>query len=692
MNTDKKISFSISFNPTWVLSKREDMVLPIDRFTFELKKKYEVTQLDTSLTDCSGVIDIPDDADDMAMQASLQKELQDMLASMYHLSDDASVYTLSLDVFTAPEEENAPTEEIPSVEEIIASEKLMSKDTQTVKPKKNSTAPSETSSAIEMINALVGASEFKEIAAECVRIAPYVKKHGTFDAFTHRSYLVSVNDGYGLSTYLHLFAELIAELGLFEFNSKKRVVEVSLLSPQKRNQMESPFSAALSCFQKTSGGKIVCIDISEWMSNTDDKEFRDFLKTIDLHAGENIVFFRVPFVEKNILLELHTNLNDQLFVKDFSIIPFDSQELDICANALLTELGFQMETESWEVFRQRITEEKNDGRFYGINTVRKVILEMIYLKQLHDALSGNDDTLIRKDEIKDLIADHSGLNQTGMQMLSELVGMESVRQRVEEIIAQIEASLQNESLGSPCIHMRFVGNPGTGKTTVARIIGKIMKEKGILRNGNFFEYSGRDFCGRYVGETAPKTASMCRDAYGSVLFIDEAYSLYRADGSSNADYGREAIDTLVAEMENHRTDLMVIMAGYPDDMEKLMTGNVGLKSRMPYQIDFPNYSREQLAQIFLGMTQKSFTYQPDFEEAVREYFNCLSDELMNAKEFSNARFVRNLFERTWGKAVLRCQMAQKECTSLIVEDFRLATSEKEFQNIMQKKSKTIGFI
>ena len=103
-------------------------------------------------------------------------------------------------------------------------------------------------------------------------------------------------------------------------------------------------------------------------------------------------------------------------------------------------------------------------------------------------------------------------------------------------------------------------------------------------------------------------------------------------------------------------------------------------------------TQEQLAQIFLGMVKKSFTYQSDFENAVKDYFNNLSDELMNAKEFSNARFARNLFERTWGKAVLRCQMAQKKCTALAVEDFRLATAEKEFQNVMQKKNKPIGFI
>lgn len=105
-----------------------------------------------------------------------------------------------------------------------------------------------------------------------------------------------------------------------------------------------------------------------------------------------------------------------------------------------------------------------------------------------------------------------------------------------------------------------------------------------------------------------------------MLFIDEAYSLYRDEGLSNADYGREAIDTLVAEMENHRTDLMVIMAGYPDEMENLMSGNIGLKSRMPYLIEFPNYTREQLAEIFFTMAKKGFSFDDNFSDAVRSYF------------------------------------------------------------------------
>ena len=153
-----------------------------------------------------------------------------------------------------------------------------------------------------------------------------------------------------------------------------------------------------------------------------------------------------------------------------------------------------------------------------------------------------------------------------------------------------------------------------------------------------------------------------------MLFIDEAYSLFRSD-ASGADYGREAIDALIAEMENHSDDLLVIFAGYPEDMDTLMHANQGMASRIPYTIKFPNYTREQLLDIFMRMSSEYFHSGDDYADAAREYFLGLPDSILESPEFGNARYVRNLYERVWSKAALRCPVKDISQLVLTAEDF-----------------------
>ena len=280
--------------------------------------------------------------------------------------------------------------------------------------------------------------------------------------------------------------------------------------------------------------------------------------------------------------------------------------------------------------------------------------------------------------------------------LARMIGMREVERRLKEVIVQIKTqralAAKGKKVERPVIHMLFTGSPGTGKTTVARIAARMMRQAGILRKGHLVEVRGRDLCGEYIGTTAPKTSAICRDAYGSVLFIDEAYSLFRNDFASARDFGREALDTLVAEMENHRDDFCVIMAGYKDEMDAMLLGNTGLKSRIPYEINFPNYTREDLEKIFFTMLDGNFDYEENLKEAVHEFFAAMPEETFTSKEFSNARLVRNLYERTWGKAAYR-QSLEGGDLRILKSDLAGAMADSEFKKLMTRnfERRGIGF-
>ncbi len=540
---------------------------------------------------------------------------------------------------------------------------------------------------LEKIDKLVGANEFKDFAKEIVKVAPIIKKKRSQDVFAAQGYLFSIGDGCGLSTYLELFATLVEVLGLASIVAFSSVVEIKLdLTSKPAEDLSVVYNVLENGDSELV--KLLCIDIGKWIDKTDTEDFKKLLKNMQKASDKFIFAFRVPFVDKDVLGRVATSLNDLMSVRVLSIPPFDNVQTKEIARRDLQNYGLEMSVAAWQCFFERIAEEKRDGKFYGLNTIKKVVKELVYKKQVALSNGAKDATLIGvKDARK--ICSYKDDKGEGMAQLDKLVGCEQIKRQIEEILAQIELAKTQSGLEKPCLHMRFVGSPGTGKTTVARILGKILKEKEVLRIGNLYEYKGRDFCGQYIGETAPKTSGMCRDAYGSVLFIDEAYSLYRGDDNSR-DYGIEAIDTLISEMENHKDDLVVIMAGYTDDMEKLMDGNRGLKSRMPYTIEFPNFTRGQLFEIYKSMAADKFKIADDLYPAVKAYFEGLSDEVLNSKNFSNARFVRNLFERTWAKAAMRCQLEGQKSVALCASDFLNASSEKDFAFQIEKKIK-LGF-
>ena len=233
-----------------------------------------------------------------------------------------------------------------------------------------------------------------------------------------------------------------------------------------------------------------------------------------------------------------------------------------------------------------------------------------------------------------------------MAELNGLIGLADVKREVNSLINLIKVRKMRESHGLKVMdmsfHMVFTGNPGTGKTTVARLIAKIYKQLGFLSNGQLVETDRSGLVAGYVGQTAGKVTEVVNSALGGILFIDEAYSLARK-GMDN-DFGREAIDTLVKLMEDHRDDLVVIVAGYTDEMHDFLTSNPGLISRFNKYIDFPDYTDDELMEILaMNAKRQGYTVTGDANQVVRAMLTGMS--VSDRLDFGNARGMRNTLEK-----------------------------------------------
>jgi probable Rubsico expression protein CbbX len=226
----------------------------------------------------------------------------------------------------------------------------------------------------------------------------------------------------------------------------------------------------------------------------------------------------------------------------------------------------------------------------------------------------------------------------------ELVGLAPVKGRIRDIAALllIERLRSNLGLttGAPSLHMSFTGNPGTGKTTVALRMAQILHRLGYVRKGHLVAVTRDDLVGQYIGHTAPKTRELLKRAMGGVLFIDEAYYLYRPE--NERDYGQEAIEILLQVMENQRADLVVILAGYKDRMDTFFRSNPGMSSRVAHHLDFPDYtSPELLAIARLMLTGMQYRFSAEADRAFRDYL----ERRKAQPHFANARSVRNALDR-----------------------------------------------
>jgi SpoVK/Ycf46/Vps4 family AAA+-type ATPase len=358
-------------------------------------------------------------------------------------------------------------------------------------------------------------------------------------------------------------------------------------------------------------------------------------------------------------------------------------------NYIVREKGMLLDRNTIDAIYRLIKEKsgkKDFGNARGIrNLVEKVKASMerrlMEMKSEGEILSRNDYDIVKVQDIEAVINQKSVKEKTIDELMIELenmTGLASVKRKVREMVALIKRKQMSEVLNYKInnkfgsLHLVFLGNAGTGKTTVARLIGQIYEKLGVLKNGDIFvECSRAGLIGQYQGHTTKKVEDKVKEAEGGILFIDEAYDLCHG---SNDDFGTEIVSTLLKAIEDKRDNLMVIMAGYQDRIEEFFGTNQGLKSRMATQIIFEDYTVEELRCIFYYMAEADhLIVEEELESFIEQR---ISEELQKNTDFGNARGVRNLYEEVLRKQALRLfdletgSITREQFTTIIKEDFK----------------------
>ena len=488
------------------------------------------------------------------------------------------------------------------------------------------------------------------------------------------------NPGTGKTTVARIIGKVLYALGIREKDAFMEVDRGKLVS-EYVGQTAKNVQKALA---EIRGGTLFIDEAYSLYKKDDAKDFGQdaidtLLKDMEDHRSEYSVIlagYRGPMTE----MLNHANQGFRSRFTYHIVIPdYSDEELLEIARSVAGSHHYIIEEKGYEALKKRIDRERIDETFGNARFIREVIndaeknladrlVKMGHFEQADLTVLKAEDIFPEEDQGKDL--------KELLAELDGLTGLAEVKKSVSEMLDKIAVGKEAErrgiqgDFGMGSLHMAFKGNAGTGKTTVARLLGKILAEMGVLKRGDvFIETTRADLVGQYQGHTAAKVKETVRSALGGVLFIDEAYALVKDESDS---FGREAVDTLVAEMENHRDALVVILAGYTGDIDRFLAENQGLRSRVTRDLFFADYTAEEMTEIFCSLAKKGGIRIP--EDVLPSVRRCL-EEKASAPDFGNGRGVRNVFEAACRRKDSRIAARMREGAVLADEDFVTFTEE-----------------
>lgn len=522
---------------------------------------------------------------------------------------------------------------------------------------------------------MVGMPQAQQVLLQLYDTIQFQKSRQDYrlDVHSHFHFLVRGAGGSGKTLLATRISGFLHELGVAN-DSAPCILESYQLNGYLAENGSALTDALVQC-----SGRTVVIDGIAPLFETSDVGFPSvklFCKILG-RFQENLNFILIGANEDvGRLLSLEPTVSG-MFLYDIKLEPYSAQQLVEIAGLIAAGKGYILSNEAARYLEKRMEAESQTSSFRNGKTLEAIIdraaLGLAARIAQTDTVSKGKLMRIEAEDLEAQAREHS-LEEL-LDELNGMTGLASVKERVRKLAARAKVDQEARRVGMKgtdfgTLHMIFTGNAGTGKTTVARIIGGIYRALGILPQGDKVVECGRsDLIGQYQGQTAPKVRAKVAEAIGGVLFIDEAYALCR---DAMDTFGQEAVDTLVAEIENHRADLMVILAGYPEDMNRFLEKNSGLSSRFPNRLEFADYTQEEMEQIFLGMLfAKEKRLAGGCEELLRDYIA----SNRNSKDFGNARGIRNLRDQLIETQSLRLSEEMMETGIFSPDAYKTITYE-----------------